>query len=130
MQTHKKESVLIMELSLGDLQVQANNSRLHSKQPLSSLPMFNLGKKLRTNSHTLTQNSMAVSFMKKTIPKTLSDFCHRAKTSIAQSLSQVSSSAIVVRGSTASVLVGKITEISGSLIRQTDIIILAAMQKS
>ena len=59
--------------------------------------------------------------IRKNIPKTFTDFCQRAKNCTSGNLqSNTMASTIVIKGSSASVLISEITEVNGSLLRTVD----------
>lgn len=113
------QRVVGLELSLSGLQAEANKIKQQSALKVAFAKLTNVQSWEEKFPHFATDHQFEQFVhinLKKSIPKTFSDFCHRAKSCGSQSL--VSSSAVIkIRESTASMVVSMATEINGSLIR-------------
>ena len=120
------QRVVDLELSLSDMQTEANVVKQRSAlqvafQKLTNVQSWEEAQERFPHFTTAEQlNRFMHIDLKKNIPKTFSDFCHRAKNSDERMCFSGSSSSIAVRGVTANVVVSMPTEISGSLLRQVD----------
>lgn len=115
------QRVVELELSLSELQSEANNlkQQLALKKAFVKLTNVESWEEAQEKfPHFATQEQLGRFIHIDLKKKSFTDFCHRAKTSGSQSVVS-SSSTVVIGGSRASVVVSMITEVNGSLIRQS-----------
>ncbi len=124
-QCHLLERVVNLELSLSELQTEANQLKQQMALKSAFVKLTNSETWERAQEmfpHFATEEQLTRflnSDLKKSIPKTFSDFCHRAKCSTAQ-YEASGIGHLTIRGNTVSTLVSPITEINGNLIKQVD----------
>lgn len=117
------QRVVDLELSLTELQVEATKKKQQSALQLAFQKLTNMEtwEEAQEKYPLFVTEEQLSRFLhidiKKTIPKSFSDFCHRAKSSKEQVCS-MDTTCIAVSGNTATVVVSKLTELSGSVIRQ------------
>lgn len=113
-----------LELSLAGLQVEANKLKQLASLKVSFTKMVNVDswEEAQNRFPHYASDEQLGRFshidVKKKIPKSFTDFCHRAKTLTDIDVS--SSSTVVVRRCSVSVLQSSVTEVSGSQIRLVD----------
>ncbi len=119
------EQVVNLELSLSELQTEANKLKQQMALKSAFVKLTNSETWERAQEmfpHFATEEQLTRFLnidLKKSIPKTFSDFCHRAKCSTAQ-YEASGIGHLMIRGNTVSTLVSSITELNGNLIKQVD----------
>ena len=118
------QRVVDMEFSLNDMQREATKLKQQLALKLAFVKLTNVQSWEEAQEefpHFATEEQLS-RFMqvdvKKNIPKSFTDFCHRARNSTEQNCP--SGSSFAVEGSVANVVVSQAAEISGSMIRQID----------
>lgn len=125
------QRVVELDLSLSELQVEANKIKQQSALKVAFVKLTNVQSWEEAQEkfpHFATEHQLERFVhidLKKSIPKTFANFCHRAKSSGSQSLAP-SSASVKLRESTESVLVSTTTELNGMLIRQVDMSFIGA----